>query len=1027
MATIIGTDGDNVIDGTASDDNLFGFFGDDLLTGEGGDDLIVSGDGNDTLVGGDGNDTLFIGTAADPDFLEHGDDLMDGGDGFDTVDVCGVPSVTEVDGTFVSAAVTPAEGGVALTLGATSEDSCILSQRAADATNLPIIIQGGDISFPVTLDTFLGAPIITNVEKFHFTNFSDIFRGNGTDYVVDMAGGDDLVFARAGAESITGGAGFDWVSYEDSTAKVSVSLLGTGLQSGGFAAGDRLVGVEAVAGSRFDDSLTGGTAGDTLAGRDGNDTLTDFGGNDRLLGGAGNDLLIGGLDDDTLDGGDGTDTASYFFNGHSVVVTLGERNLVTNPSGAGQALELTIDTDPSATPPASQVASTDTLFNVENVVGSTHDDILTGNSSANQLFGRDGDDLLRGGHGDDTLDGGAGTDTADYSTAPLLEHVVVDLGAGTADQAQLQFQLGQIHIVNVGHDTLSGIENVTGSGGGDTLIGNSGVNLLQGLGGDDLLRGGAGLDHLDGGAGVDTADYSDKTAAVRIALDDQGGAKVAVGGLLEDTIINIENLTGGEASDTLTGNKFANVLDGGGAADTMSGQGGDDTYLVDRAEDRVFEGANSGNDRVLASVSYTLGAGQSIENLAPTSLAGTSNINLTGNTLAQSITGNAGNNLISDGGAGGADVMNGLAGDDAYIVNNAGDVVGEVANQGSDHVLASVSYALLAGASIENLTPTSFGTTTNINLTGNELAQSITGNAGDNLINDGGAGGADVMKGLVGNDTYIVHNAGDVVAEAANQGSDHVLASVSYTLLAGASIENLTPTSFGTTTNINLTGNALAQTITGNAGDNVLNDGGAGGADTMSGLGGNDAYIVNNASDLVLEIAGAGNDRVLTSVSYTLTAGAEIENFNPTSFTGTTAINLTGNTFAQTIIGNAGANVINGAGGNDTLEGLGGNDTFVFNTALNAATNVDTILDFAHGADQIELDHAIFTALAAANPLPAADFTTGAPTNASQHILYNAATGALSYDDDGSGAHAAVQFATLSTHPALTNADIFVV
>jgi Ca2+-binding RTX toxin-like protein len=177
----------------------------------------------------------------------------------------------------------------------------------------------------------------------------------------------------------------------------------------------------------------------------------------------------------------------------------------------------------------------------------------------------------------------------------------------------------------------------------------------------------------------------------------------------------------------------------------------------------------------------------------------------------------------------------------------------------------------------------------------------------------------------------------------------------------------------------------------------------------------------------VFEAAGAGADHVLASVSYTLDAGADLESLTPTSFGSATDINLTGNALVQTVIGNTGANVITGGGGNDTLEGLGGSDTFVFNTALNASTNVDSILDFTAGTDKIELDHAIFTALAAANPLPAADFTTGAPTNTSQHIIYNATTGALSYDDDGNGAHAAIAFAELTTHPALANTDIFVV
>ena len=90
----------------------------------------------------------------------------------------------------------------------------------------------------------------------------------------------------------------------------------------------------------------------------------------------------------------------------------------------------------------------------------------------------------------------------------------------------------------------------------------------------------------------------------------------------------------------------------------------------------------------------------------------------------------------------------------------------------------------------------------------------------------------------------------------------------------------------------------------------------------MQGLGGNDTYYVDNAGDVVDEAAGGGSDRVLTSVSYTLTAGQEIEALSTTNNAGTGAINLTGNAFAQTITGNAGANVIDGGAAPTSCRGL---------------------------------------------------------------------------------------------------------
>ena len=105
----------------------------------------------------------------------------------------------------------------------------------------------------------------------------------------------------------------------------------------------------------------------------------------------------------------------------------------------------------------------------------------------------------------------------------------------------------------------------------------------------------------------------------------------------------------------------------------------------------------------------------------------------------------------------------------------------------------------------------------------------------------------------------------------------------------------------------------------------------------------------------------------------------------------------------------------------------GGNNLFLFNTTLNAAANVDTITDFSVAADLIGLDHAIFSALGAGN-LAASAFTVGAAaTTAAQHIIYNAATGALYYDPDGLGGAAQTQFATLTTGLALTHNSFAVV
>ena len=314
-------------------------------------------------------------------------------------------------------------------------------------------------------------------------------------------------------------------------------------------------------------------------------------------------------------------------------------------------------------------------------------------------------------------------------------------------------------------------------------------------------------------------------------------------------------------------------------ADTLNGRGGNDFFFVDNAGDVVIEAAGEGTDRVFSTVSYALATGLSIETLSTASPFGTAAIAFLGNELANTVYGNAGNNVL-DGAAGddtlygydgddtlvggtGADRMAGEGGNDAFVVDNAGDVVAEATGQGTDRVYSAVSYALAAGISIETLSTTNpFGTAA-IAFLGNELANTVYGNFGNNVL-DGAAGndtlagydgddtlvgglGADWMAGEGGNDAFVVDSAGDVVTEAAGQGTDRVYSAVSYALATGVSIETLSTTDpFGTAA-IALAGNELANTVYGNFGNNVLD--GAAGNDTLAGYDGDDTLIGGAGAD----------------------------------------------------------------------------------------------------------------------------------------------------------------------------------
>jgi Ca2+-binding RTX toxin-like protein len=396
-------------------------------------------------------------------------------------------------------------------------------------------------------------------------------------------------------------------------------------------------------------------------------------------------------------------------------------------------------------------------------------------------------------------------------------------------------------------------------------------------------------------------------------------------------------------------------------------------------------------------------------------LTGSAAINGTGTDVANVLTGNSGNNTLT--GLGGNDTLNGNGGTDALIgglgddiyVGDGGDTFTEAAGEGIDTVQISVTYVL--GANLEHLTLIGSGT---INGTGNAGDNTITGNGANNTL-DGG--GTDTLIGGLGNDIFVT-DGNDTITEAASAGTDTVQSSVTYTL--GTNLENLTLTGSAT---INGTGNTVANTMIGNSGANTLD--GSTGADAMTGNGGNDIYVVDNTSDTTVEASGGGTDLVQSSVNWTLST--EVENL---TLMGSSALNGTGNTLINTILGNSGANIINGAAGNDVLTGGSGADIFLFDSALNATTNVDSITDFSAVDDTIRLENAIFTALTTTGTLASAAFvanTSGTASTSSHRIIYETDTGKLFYDSNGSGSGGSTQFALLATGLSLTNADFTVV
>jgi Ca2+-binding RTX toxin-like protein len=725
--------------------------------------------------------------------------------------------------------------------------------------------------------------------------------------------------------SSSGGVTTLWIDTNNvAGAELQIQLTGT-FTAGQFTVKDNGNGTSSITrtsglsivGTTGADLLSGGVGDDTLDGQAGNDTLDGAGGADRMVGRAGNDTYV--VDD-------AGDTVVEFASEGADTV-LSSINLFTSNPLAGNVENLTL------TGSSDLQGTGNALANV--ITGNGGHNLLRGDAGHDSLAGGDGNDTLDGGTGNDTLEGGTGADrmvgrVGDdlYFVDDALD-VIVEFGGEGVDtvRASVTYALAD----TLEHLTLTGSANIDATGNylGNVLIGNSGANYLRG-----------------GPGGVDT-------------------------------------MTGGEGNDT---------LDGGTGADNATGGLGNDTYVVDNTGDIVTELADEGLDTVLSSVTHVLGA--NVENLTLTGTIAAAgfgnglNNSIIGNAIANQLNGNAGDDSIFggagldtlDGGLGndtldggtGGDRMVGRAGDDTYIVDNAGDVIVEFAGEGIDTVISSATAAL--ANNVENLTLTG---TAHLSAYGNVLANTLTGNAGDNFLRGdlghdslvGGAGndtidagtgddtiaggtGSDRMVGRTGNDQYWIDDAGDVIVEFLGEGVDVVNSSISYTLadtletlvLVGASHINAVGSVYANTLvgndgNNSLSGGMGLDTLSGGAGDDTL-DGGTGG-DRATGGAGNDTYIVDNAADVVIEVAAEGSDTILSGVTFL--AAAFIENL---TLTGSNAISAFGNELANQIVGNGSANLLRGADGDDTLVGNGGADT------LDGGNGSD-VLNGGEGADRL--------------------------------------------------------------------------
>jgi Ca2+-binding RTX toxin-like protein len=359
--------------------------------------------------------------------------------------------------------------------------------------------------------------------------------------------------------------------------------------------------------------------------------------------------------------------------------------------------------------------------------------------------------------------------------------------------------------------------------------------------------------------------------------------------------------------------------------------------------------------------------------------------------------------------SGGNFAILGLAGDEA--ITNVGVMLGQVSlGDGSDS---------FEGSAGRQSGPVNGGGGNDILIGSLGAGNQLLGGSGDDQLTGGdgrdvltGGSGADEIDGGAGIDiaswrTEAVGAVVDLADNLLNAGS-----------ASGDTLTDIEGVQGSTNAADRLYGDDARNWLYGFGGNDLLD--GRGGADVLRGGAGDDTYFVDTLADRVVEVAGEGSDVIISAITWRLSGNVE----NLYLLPGNTAIDGYGDAGANTLVGNAGINILDGGAGSDTLTGLGGRDAFFFSTA--PAGGVDTITDFTSAFDTIRLSSQLFTGIAKGRLTSDAFWAGTGAHDASDRIIFNASTGQLYWDADGTGAGGQVLFAVLGGGAAVVANDIIV-
>ncbi|OAM53242.1 hypothetical protein A7981_07560 [Methylovorus sp. MM2] len=1056
------------IKGNALDNYLTGNSAANTLEGLAGNDTLDGGLGNDTLIGGDGNDLYIVNAIGDvvteSGTVSSASDTIQGSINIDLANYTNVENVA-LSGT---AALSAKGNGTANTIEGNSASNKLEGLGANDS-----LIGGAGND---TLDGGAGADTMIGG------------AGNDT-YIVDNALDvvNELVTgALSGVDKVRLVSGYVPFSFiaQNEIENIDASALGFGLSLTGNALANAITGTantDELFGEAGNDTLIGGAGDDNLEGGDDADNLQGGTGSDTYFvnlktTGSGTNITVALEDTITEVAGDSESTDTLQLYGGAGANKLTTLTLATNLENL-YALNANSDIALNFT---GNTANND-------ITGSQGNNVILGLTGNDSLFGEDGNDSLDGGigndelHGDngnDTLIGGTGVDTLDggdgddtyianikaFTAAPgvVIAELEDEISEGVNKGTDTLKLVGNIkatdpNALNLKEDVpfssyIENFENIDISGTGTTrlyltgnttenlLIGNAAANVVLGDSGNDTLDGGAGNDTLEGeigsdklfgGTGLDTLNGGNGNDFIDGGADNDmisGGADndALFGGLGNDTIFGDDNndfidgeagndfLYGGDGDDTVFGGAGNDNLEGGAGYNKLEGEDGNDT-ITGGDDGNSIEG-DAGNDSLEGGAGVDLIEGD------------IGNDTLNGFSGSDILEGGVGNDILDGGdgddyleGGDGIDTLTGGAGADTFkfyspvIAANADiitDFSGATGNHDKIELDAYYFSAFLNSDSVSG---------------GNIINGTKALDNDDHLIYDAltgklyydadGAGGkaAVLFATLLGNkpemlsadDFKLIGSMADSIISGANTAETWIAAE---SIASGYSYNGLggNDTILGHTSRSgSLSGGLGNDSITaGNGGDNLFgnegNDTLIGGTnnDYLAGGDGNDSLSAGNGEDFLL--GGIGNDK--------LDGGAGNDY-------------LRGDDGNDTLTGGAGEDTLSGGNGNNVMTGGDDADIFIFNRPVLAA-NASTISDFTSGEDILELSGDVFRKLTDGVSDNNLAFGTKA-ISLEHYLIYDNKTGSLYYDADGSGAGAAIKFATLSSKPASIDADDF--